>query len=1036
MTTHPKRSRPLTRSRRQGFRPEVLGLEERTMMASGLAATSAQTARSANEVATSVILGEITTFVAGQPLAASLATRLNRGIKQATLTRDGAIERIIQTPQVEASLVQSLTEEMLNRAPTPAESRALIAGTRGDGADVPKILVQMMSTPEYYNDQGGTNTGFVQAAAMALLNRPASPDELATDVTRLDRGGAAARTQFLQTLTAGREFRLAETQDAYQQFAGTSSTSKEQASALKAYQGPTGYTKMLAQVLGSDAGSTGIVPTLAENSGLSVKRVPGFLAGWTVPNLAAPYDVANVSNRSIDNTTVDYWAITLNALDSVLLTIVPQDGLGAAGFAVRIWGPDGKEIGTAVTQAQAQTQAQVTFVAKTAGTYTLGISTSENTGYSFLPDVKHAFPTSGTTLRTYRAEFQTYPGTNTNTVAILQNYKNPAYTNNNWPTLTAAQSQAYQTLTMIARANSQVSGGDLDNFTDFEQVSNQTDPEILTRWLTATWTPIQNLLSHASAPNIIGDTYKGSPVIQTAYSPANFETFATALLGSTTMQAAYESVHQLLLAANNDRSNIDTDFLQPLESWSTSNAVFTGQDATDIANLMTYGVTKVPATHQAVSPYDWIKNLLGFVLSASAGVAGAVADGLAPGSGIFVGAGVYTAGNVLVNLIDASLDATDANQKFPQTKNIADAANEMDNLSLDAYKDAFDLLTNKTFLTSVFSNFGLLEAMGNIQFTSSFANQITPAAVLKQDYDRSVWQQLLPQMYSWKLVSPTDNGPADTLPNFTFFIPYIEDAQWETPASAEPYKGTAQFWDYYPQEGKIKLSFPGSYAQAITEAKAEVVALQSGTANIPFPGYDVTPSDTPTSPNHWGDPVSNDWFGPGPVSTAQAITGRLDRFYTISIDSHLSETLYRTTPNAGYGYDGNAKSWKTWADLEGITIHQWALETPDGTGGFDELSQDAAKALFGTGSLVTDSANPVPYKDGGSYFDFDIPGTGLVTRLDAFTQWGKDIVGYAPKSLQPPDVLDGGNMNVGRNKKNLYYNEIYHSYVTEYTLKN
>ena len=149
MTTHPKRSRPLTRSRRQGFRPEILGLEERTMMASGLTAASARAARSANEVATSVILGEITTFVAGQPLAASLATRLNRGIKQGTLTRDGAIERIIQTPQVEASLVQSLTEEMLNRAPTPAESRALIAATRGDGADVPKILVQMMSTPEY-----------------------------------------------------------------------------------------------------------------------------------------------------------------------------------------------------------------------------------------------------------------------------------------------------------------------------------------------------------------------------------------------------------------------------------------------------------------------------------------------------------------------------------------------------------------------------------------------------------------------------------------------------------------------------------------------------------------------------------------------------------------------------------------------------------------------------------------------------------------------------------------------------------------------
>ena len=78
---------------------------------------------------------------------------------------------------------------------------------------------------------------------------------------------------------------------------------------------------------------------MAENSGLSVKRVPGFLAGWTVPNLAAPYDVANISGRSIDNKTVDYWAITLNALDSVLLTIVPTEQHGQHGLRCPDMGP-------------------------------------------------------------------------------------------------------------------------------------------------------------------------------------------------------------------------------------------------------------------------------------------------------------------------------------------------------------------------------------------------------------------------------------------------------------------------------------------------------------------------------------------------------------------------------------------------------------------------------------------------------------------------------------------------------------------------
>src|SRR4051794_24029721 len=126
MNTRPKRSRPLTRRRRQAFWPEVLGLEQRTMMASGLAATSAQAARAADRVATSVILGEVTTFLAGQPPPAALLARLNRGIDQGSLTREGALRRVLRTPQVQAGLVRGLTEDLLNREPTPAESRALV----------------------------------------------------------------------------------------------------------------------------------------------------------------------------------------------------------------------------------------------------------------------------------------------------------------------------------------------------------------------------------------------------------------------------------------------------------------------------------------------------------------------------------------------------------------------------------------------------------------------------------------------------------------------------------------------------------------------------------------------------------------------------------------------------------------------------------------------------------------------------------------------------------------------------------------------
>ena len=969
-------------------------------MSSGLAHASAQTARSTERVATSVILGEVTTFLAQKPLPAPLLARLNRGINRGTLTRDGALRRVLRTPQVEAGLVRGLTEDLLDREPTPAESRALVRGMQARALDVPWAIFQIMTKREYFNNQGGTGAGFVQSATSDLLHRAAPSDELARVVPALDRGGSPARALFLRALIGGREFRAVRAQDVFQQFAGTASTPEQRASALQAFRGPLGHTRMLAQILGAAARLPGIVPTLAQNSGLSVKRVPGFLAGWTVPNLAAPYDVANIPGRTIDGATVDYWAITLNKLDAVLLTLLPTDRPADKGFAVRIWGPDGKEIGAA------QAGAQFTFVAATAGTYTLGISTKDDTGYAFLPRGQQPAP-SGPTLRTFTAEFQTYPGTNTNTINILLNYKNPAYTDGNWPTWTAAQGQAYKTLTTIATASSQVPGN-LRNFTDFRQVGNQTDPLAFGRSLTATWAPFQNMLDNASNPHIVADTYHAFPVIQKAY--ATVESFAgqvgNAFVLDLPTQAAYVSVHQLLQGANVERSVLYNDFLLKFQGWSTSNQLFLGSDPTNIATLMTSGLTQVPPMPKPVDPRSWIERLLSAIVSVAAGAAGLVSNALVPDSGPFVSLGVSTAGNLMVNAIDAWLDGDYGNPKPPPPpptrREVTGAAIDMATAAQESYKSTFDLLTNQGFLSSLFSNYGLLEALGTIQFTYAPGDHITPAEVLKQNYDNSVWEQLLPQMYSWKPIAPTDNGPSDTLPNFTFFIPYNENAQWESPRGIPPLNG-GPGWDYYPQNGKYPFKLPGGQPQAIADAKAEIAALQSGTTNIPFPGHDFTPSGR----------GNLDWFGPGPESSPQPITGHLGRFYTISTNSHLSMTLKRHAADSEYPV-----YWLSWADFDGATIHQWALQTPDGKGGYLELSADAAAALFGTGPLVTANANPVAYKGGGSYFDFKVPDNGAATRVEAFTQWGKDVPGYAPGSLQPAAMIDAGNMHVGLNPLN------------------
>ena len=568
---------------------------------------------------------------------------------------------------------------------------------------------------------------------------------------------------------------------------------------MQAFRGPLGYTKMVAQVLGSAASSTGVVPTLAQNPGLSVKRVPGFLAGWTVPNLAAPYDVANIPDRTIDNMTVDYWAITLNELDAVLLTIVPTDRPADTGFAVRIWGPDGKEVGTAVPGRSSRSSPRPP--APTPWASRRRTTPATRSGPSPQPA-----PFSGPTLRTYTAEFQTYPGTNTNTIDILLNYKNPAYTDGNWPAWTAAQGQAYKTLTTIASASSQVPG-DLQNFTDFRQVGNQTDPQKFSLWLTATWAPFQNMLDDPNNPDIIANTYHAFPVIQQAYtSVASFaDQVANAFLQDLPTQAAYISVNQLLQGANVARSDLYNDYLLRFQGWSTSNQLFLGlrpheyrddhDDGADAGDVAQAGRPEVLDRAAARRPRHRGRECGGGDLGA-----------LAPGSGPFVNLGVATAGNLIVNAIDAWLDGDFGNPKPPPPpptrRDIFGAAIDMANAAQDAYKNTFDLLTNQGFLTSVFSNYGLLEALGTIQFT----DQITPAEVLQQHYDRSVWEQLLPQMFSWRPVAPTDDGPADTLPNFTFFIPYNEKRSGRCRTAPRRSHHIDGSWSYYPTNGKYQFT--------------------------------------------------------------------------------------------------------------------------------------------------------------------------------------------------------------------------------------
>lgn len=258
------------------------------------------------------------------------------------------------------------------------------------------------------------------------------------------------------------------------------------------------------------------IPTFTENPGLSVKRVPGFLAGFTdgtagkaeIEDLAAPFDLANMADREIDSQSVDYWAITLKKDDSVVLTIQLPTGQTDTGFAIRMWNSNGKSIG--LTKGL-----NAAYIAQADGTYIFGISESTNTNYAFNPDATQ--PAASGTTQKYTAEFQTYPGPNTNPVTILETYKNPAYdASGNWPKFTDDERAAYNVLTHIAASGASANVPSLRNFNSFRNV-HETDPGAIKGWLDAAWAPFTALLSPTASPTEIYNSPLYSPQLHAAY---------------------------------------------------------------------------------------------------------------------------------------------------------------------------------------------------------------------------------------------------------------------------------------------------------------------------------------------------------------------------------------------------------------------------------------------------------------------------------------------------------------------------------------
>jgi hypothetical protein len=764
------------------------------------------------------------------------------------------------------------------------------------------------------------------------------------------------------------------------------------------------------------------IPAFPDYQGLSVKRVPGFLAGLTVnnkvvtpDNLIAPYDSVTIG-RQLDNATVDYWAVTLNKLDELVLTLQNSDSTIAKELDVRIWGPDGKEIGNPVPGGQ------FSYVAGENGTYIVGISKSTNTAYPFNPEGTQT-PPHGPSLVDFSPTFKAYPGANTDLMKILKLYTLP------WPNWEGTPKQtALNTLTTIATAASNQPGTGIINFGGFEQILGSPTLPDINAWLTNTWKPFSDILSVAPAKKaelakaeyIYSNT--DSAILQSAFPPQpdglqNWMAVAQPFIENQSLQDAYVDVDRFLAQANLYRSDIDT-FLKAMISWKQSYQIIVGQEPTRIAGFLTTGLTKIPAA-KTVPEYGWLTTLLGSAVTIISGIVNVAGGG--PEGALITSILL----NAIVNPIDAWLrgDFNGGNSPIDQKKvdtstKMQDAAALIQNDSTAAFEASFNLLSSPTFETSLWSNYGLFQAMKYVQFSSGALGAPTPQtdshgnAVnltprendLRSNYDFSVWSQLLPKMFHWKEMPYTDYGPPNTLRNFSFFVPLKETATWQQLDFLPPGlngSGGVGDWGYSTHT----LALAGGENQMTQEARDELVHLQAGQP-FNYGGHDFTP-DTPY-PN-------GPWFGPGPLSFPDdELRGNSGSLYTITTNSHIEETNWRHEPSS-FSY------WRTDASLSGDTIHEWALVTSAD----ERMGQVAADQLFGTGSLVPAGRNwesSRVYAPGGaksSYtYNFQVQSGGVATRFDAFTTWGKGVDQFSPYSFQPQTYQ--GMMSMGKVPTNPY----------------
>jgi outer membrane biosynthesis protein TonB len=103
----------------------------------------------------------------------------------------------------------------IGRSPTPNELQTDIAEIAGAGTDATGLEIQLLSSPEYYQDAGNNNLGYVTRLYDDVLRHDPTEIEVEAALTILNTGGNTARMQLAENVVLSPEARAIRVDQAF-----------------------------------------------------------------------------------------------------------------------------------------------------------------------------------------------------------------------------------------------------------------------------------------------------------------------------------------------------------------------------------------------------------------------------------------------------------------------------------------------------------------------------------------------------------------------------------------------------------------------------------------------------------------------------------------------------------------------------------------------------------------------------------------------------------------------------------------------------